>query len=125
MTEALTFIEAAAALRVSKRWLQYWIAAHPVDAVGNPFYYPKGRNKLFVPADIDRIRTCIREEEKCRLKSLGVVGSGIIAAQLGRLAVDSASEALAKPRTKTLRRVTLPKSKRSTGTVISMDLGPS
>jgi hypothetical protein len=119
-TPALTFSEAASALRVSRRWLEYWLAAHPVDAGGNPFYVPMGRRKTFEPNDIARIRACIREEERCRLKSLGVARFGIIEAQLGRLAVDSASEALAKPGTRTSRRVTLPKSKKDTGTVITM-----
>ena len=117
---ALTFIEAADELRVSRRWLEYWLAAHPVDAGGNPFYVPMGRRKTFEPGDISRIRACIREEERCRLKSIGVARLGIIEARLGRMAIDSASEALARPKAKTLRRVTLPKSKRDIGKVISM-----
>jgi hypothetical protein len=120
-----TLDEAAQALRVSRRWLEYWLAAHPVDAAGSPFYVPMGRRKTFEQNDVTRIRACIREEERCRLKSIGVVGSGIIAAQLGRLAADSASAALAKPKAKTSRRVTLPKSRRNTGTVISMDRAQS
>ena len=117
---ALTLDEAAQALRVSRRWLEYWLAAHPVDAAGSPFYVPMGRRKTFEQNDIARIRACIREEERCRLSSIGVRGSGIIGAQLGRLAADSAFTALAKPKTKTLRRVSLPKSRSDTGTVISM-----
>jgi integrase len=87
---ALTLDEAAQALRVSRRWLEYWLAAHPVDAAGSPFYVPMGRRKTFEQNDIARIRACIREEERCRLSSIGVRGSGIIGAQLGRLAADSA-----------------------------------
>ncbi len=37
VTRALTLIEAAEDLRVSRRWLEYWLADHPVDAcVANP-----------------------------------------------------------------------------------------
>src|SRR3954462_3529965 len=126
MTKALTLVEAAAELRMSKRWLEQWLAKHPVDAAGNPFYVPMGRKKTFEPADITRIRESIRGEERCRLSSIGVTGTyGITAARLARLAADSASAALAKPRTKTSRRVTFPSSKRSTGTVISMVREPS
>ncbi len=32
VTRALTLIEAAEDLRVSRRWLEYWLADHPVDA---------------------------------------------------------------------------------------------
>ena len=39
--------------------------------------------KTFEQNDIARIRACIREEERCRLSSIGVRGSGIIGAQLG------------------------------------------
>lgn len=36
MTDAaLTMDEAAQALRVSRRWLEYWLAAHPVDGSGS------------------------------------------------------------------------------------------
>lgn len=49
---ALTIGEAAEVLRVSRRWLEYWLAAHPVDAVGSPFYVPMGRRKTFERNDI-------------------------------------------------------------------------
>jgi hypothetical protein len=125
MTKALTLEETAAELRMSRRWFEQWLARHPVDAAGTPFYVPMGRKKTFEPSDIARIRASIREDERCRLKSIGVVGSGITGAQLGLLAADSASTALAIPRTKTRRRVTLPRSKSNTGTVISMVRGQS
>lgn len=35
MTRALTIDEAAYDLRVSRRWLEYWLTDHPVDAAGN------------------------------------------------------------------------------------------
>jgi hypothetical protein len=120
MSRALTLDEAAADLRVSRRWLEYWLADHPVDAAGTPFYVPMGRRKTFELTDIARIRACIREEEKCRLHSIGVRGSGITAAQLGRLAADSVCEALAKPRARTSPRARLPRSRSDTGMVISM-----
>lgn len=112
---ALTLDEAAQALRVSRRWLEYWLAAHPVDAAGSPFYVPMGRRKTFEQNDIARIRACIREEERCRLSSIGVKApaSTIIAAQLGRLAADSAFAGLAKPKTRTSPRVSLPRSRRN------------
>jgi len=47
MSRALTMDEAADNLRVSRRWLEYWLAAHPVDTTGNPFYVPMGRRKTF------------------------------------------------------------------------------
>ena len=118
----MTFEQACQELHVKERWLRYWLAAHPVDASGTPFYVPTGRRKTFEPNDIVRIRACLREEEKCRLKSIGVKAptSTITGALLGRLAADSASVALAKPQKKTSRRVSFPKSKNNTGTVISM-----
>jgi hypothetical protein len=70
--DAYTLAEAAAKLRMSKRWLEQWLAKHPVDAAGNPFYVPMGRKKTFEPADIARIRESIRGEERCRLNSIGL-----------------------------------------------------
>jgi DNA-binding transcriptional MerR regulator len=63
----LTIKEAAAELRVSKQWLQYWLAANPVDAAGVPFYVPMGNRKRFEPKDIDRIRAYMRDMESARL----------------------------------------------------------
>jgi DNA-binding transcriptional MerR regulator len=63
----LTIKEAAAELRVSKQWLQYWLAANPVDAAGVPFYVPMGNRKRFEPQDIDRIRAYMRDLEAARL----------------------------------------------------------
>ncbi|WP_245290566.1 hypothetical protein [Rhodopseudomonas sp. AAP120] len=40
---------------MSKRWLQDWLAKHPVDAQGRPFYSQVGRTKLFRENDIARI----------------------------------------------------------------------
>src|ERR1700743_3057492 len=62
----------------------------------------------------------IMESQRCPSSSTCATGSGIIAEQLARLSVDRASEALARPRTKTSRRVRLPRSKPTTGKVISM-----
>jgi len=63
----LTMKEAAAELRVSKRWFQYWLAEHPVDAAGVPFYIPMGSRKKFEPQDLDRIRAYMRDLEAARL----------------------------------------------------------
>ena len=40
MSRALTFNEAAAELGTSRRWLEYWLAKHPVDASGMPSMFP-------------------------------------------------------------------------------------
>lgn len=120
MSRALTLDEAADALRVSKRWLQYWLADHPVDSAGMPFYVPMGTKKTFEESDILRIRAAIRREEQCRLSSIGVKGYGIIEEQLGQLASDACSAAPAKPRAKTSPRARLPRWKANTGKVISM-----
>src|SRR6266700_1659666 len=122
MSRTLTLIEAAEDLRVSRRWLEYWLADHPVDGTGIPFYVPMGRRKTFEQTDIARIRACIREEERCRLNSIGVKAapSTVTAELLARLAVASSCQAPAKPQTKTLRRTRLPSSRPNTGRVISM-----
>src|ERR1035437_3198623 len=67
---ALTMPEAAKELRKSRRWLQAWLAVHPSDAAGNPYYAPFGRTKTFDDNDLARIRAAVREEERCRLSSL-------------------------------------------------------
>src|ERR1700748_3747394 len=102
MSRALKIDEAAAELRVSRRWLEIWLADHPTDATGNPFYVPMGRSKTFEESDIARIRAVRREEERCRLHSIGAqrTGSTVFVEQLARLAVASSSTAPAKPRTK-------------------------
>lgn len=120
MSRALTLDEAAAELRKTPRWLKEWLGKHPVDAAGVPFYLPMGRTKTFENADIARIRASIRENERCRLKSIGVVGSGIVEEQLARLAVESVLGSHFRPKTKIQQRARLPRSKKSTGTVISM-----
>ena len=74
MSKLITLTDAAAEIGVSKRWLQYWLSAHPVDNGGIPFYVPIGRNKRFDVADIDRIKAAIREGERCRLHSTGAKG---------------------------------------------------
>jgi len=120
MTKALTIDEAAADLRKTTRWLKQWLAENPVDEVGVPFYVPMGRSKTFEPSDVARIRAHIRRGEQCRLKSIGVTASGIVEAQLARLAVESSFESLYEPKARTSPRAKLPRSKRNTGTVISM-----
>ena len=120
MTRGLTIDEAAAELRKTPRWLKEWLGKHPVDAVGVPFYVPMGRTKIFEVADVARIRAAIRETERCRLKSIGVVGSGIVEEQLAQLAVESVLGNRFTPKTRIRQRARLPRSKRNTGTVISM-----
>ena len=56
MSTLLTINEAAAELRVSRRWLEYWLVENPVDPAGVPFYVPMGRRKKFAREDIERIR---------------------------------------------------------------------
>jgi hypothetical protein len=121
----ITLTEAARDLCMSERYLRDWLQANPVDRLGNPFYLPKGRQKLFEASDIERIKTAMREGERCRLKSIGVVASGATAELLGQLAADVAFAAHSAPKTKTSRRVRLPRSRKDTGTVISMGRGPS
>ena len=64
-----TIDQAAALLRVSRRWLQDWLRDHPADAAGQPFYSPLGRGKTFDDSDLARIRATAREDERCRLNS--------------------------------------------------------
>lgn len=115
-----TLAQAATEIGVSKRWLQYWLADNPVDRAGLPFYIPVGQYKRFEQADCDRIKKAIREAEGCRLKSIGVVNSGITVELLGLLAADAAFVAHSTPKTKTSPRVRLPRSRNDTGTVTSM-----
>src|SRR5258707_15792588 len=67
---SLIMPEAAKELRKSRRWLQWWLALHPLDAAGVPYYAPFGRTKTFDDNDLARIRAAVREEERCRLSSL-------------------------------------------------------
>ena len=120
MTKAFTIDEAASELRKTTRWLKDWLVSNPVDEAGIPFYIPLGRSKTFEPSDIARIRAHIRRGEQCRLKSIGVVGSGIVEAQLARLAAESVLGNPSTPKAKTSQRARLPRLKRNTGTVISM-----
>jgi hypothetical protein len=53
-------------LRKTKRWLNEWLRAHPVDDEGLAFYTPVGRDKVFLPSDITRIEAALREELQCR-----------------------------------------------------------
>jgi hypothetical protein len=121
MTRAITLVEAAETLCKTPRWLKAWLAENPVDEAGIPFYVPMGRTKIFEISDVARIREHIRRSEQCRLKSIGVEKSGIVEARLALLAVESSFDAHCKPRIKTSQRARLPRSKRNTGTVISMD----
>ena len=67
MSSLLTITEAAAELRVSKQWMQYWLVANPVDVAGVPFYIRMGSRKKFEPQDLDRIRAYMRDLEAARL----------------------------------------------------------
>ena len=118
----LTLAKTAQEIGVSKRWFQYWIAEHPVDQAGIPFYIPVGRNKRFEPSDIGRIKAAIREAERCRLSSIGVAKSGIIPEQLARAAVAKVFGIVPATRqTKTSQRAKFPRLKPPTGKVTSMD----
>jgi hypothetical protein len=63
----LTLNEAAAELRVSRRWLEIWLAGNAVDTAGVPFYVPMGRRKKFAASDIDRMLAHMRALEAARL----------------------------------------------------------
>ncbi|ODM71739.1 hypothetical protein A6X20_07295 [Bradyrhizobium elkanii] len=65
MTRSMTLEEAAAELHKTPRWLREWVRARPRDKLGEPFYTPVGRDKLFEPSDIARIKQALREELKC------------------------------------------------------------
>ena len=58
---------AAERLGISRRTLQGWLKAHPVDGHGEPFYSPFGNRKTFDEGDLARIRAAARENERCRL----------------------------------------------------------
>lgn len=123
MARPFTLSETAEQLRMSERWLRDWLAANPMDAKGVPFYIPMGRRKEFEPADVERIRTRIRELEQCRLSSTvaRVATSGITPAQLGRLAQGKDFVARRGPPTKQRQPVKLPGSRTDTGQVITLD----
>jgi hypothetical protein len=55
-----TLEEAAKELRTTRRWLNDWLRAHPVDDQGIPFYTPVGRDKILLPSDITRIEAALR-----------------------------------------------------------------
>jgi hypothetical protein len=57
-----TLEEAAKELRKTRRWLNEWLRAHPVDEQGIPFYTPVGRDKILLPSDITRIEAALRGE---------------------------------------------------------------
>lgn len=121
MSKAFTLDETAEELRKTARWLKEWLGKNPIDDLGVPFYVPMGRTKIFEISDIARIRAHIRKGEQCRLKSIGVVPSGIVEEQLAHLAVESVLGNRFTRKTGTRQRARLPRSKRNTGTVISMD----
>lgn len=69
MSQAVyTVDEVAVRLHKSRRWLQSWLRENPADAAGMPYYAPAGRTKLFGEADISRIKSALREHERCRLE---------------------------------------------------------
>ena len=67
--QRLEIEQVANALHVTVRWLQEWLRAHPVDAMGEPYCTPVGRKRLFHPSDITRIEQSLRGEIKCRYTS--------------------------------------------------------
>jgi hypothetical protein len=69
MTKPLTPAEAAAALRKSKRWLLEWLRKHPADKLGEPYFTPVGRDKIFHQSDIARIEAALRGGIQCRSNS--------------------------------------------------------
>jgi hypothetical protein len=87
MTELMTIEEAAAKLRKSKRWLQYFLRAHPVDSAGKPLFKQLGRSKLFDETDIVRI-TQTSSALTCPLSSTNAAASGIAVRQLPKGATE-------------------------------------
>lgn len=69
MSRALTLDEAAETLRKTSRWLMEWLRKHPKDKVGEPYFTPVGRDKIFHQTDISRIEIALREGVKCRSSS--------------------------------------------------------
>ena len=96
----LTIDEAAKELRVSRRWLEYWLADHPVDAAGTPFYVPMGRRKKFTATDIERMLAHMRDLERVRLGPRVTAAAGT-ANLIGRLAQLGSYNDLVKLREKT------------------------
>src|SRR6516164_5101236 len=66
----LTIEEAAAVLRVSRRWLNEWLGKNP------DCYIPAGRKKRLDHADVERIKARLREGNRCRSRS-GHLARGI------------------------------------------------
>jgi hypothetical protein len=56
MHKLLTLAQTASELERSEKWLRDWLAKNPKDDRGIPFYLPIGRNKMFEPSDIARIK---------------------------------------------------------------------
>src|SRR5262245_60011600 len=70
MTAPHTMDEAASELGMSRRKLQDWLAEHPVDSAGLPYYVPNGNRKLFSADDIGRINLARREREARRIQEV-------------------------------------------------------
>ncbi|MCK1671232.1 hypothetical protein [Bradyrhizobium sp. 150] len=106
----LTLKAAATEIGVSKRWLQYWLAEHPADNAGKPFYIPIGRFKRFEETDIQRIRDFLREREGIRLRPQPAPRghTGVSAEVLSELVISSVIGPR-KPQKKPMRRVRLPR----------------
>jgi hypothetical protein len=117
----LTIQEAANDLRVSRRWLEYWLAANPIDVAGVPFYVPMGRSKKFAVTDIERMLSHMRDLEAARLgpsvKSkvrlvglMSQIGGGGYE-QLLRMREEAKRKKEAEKATRPKRRVRLPRRK--------------
>jgi DNA-binding transcriptional MerR regulator len=119
----LTIKEAAAELRVSPQWLQYWLVANPVDVDGVPFYITTGRRKKFDPEDIDRIIAHLRVLEaaklgpsvKSKVRLVGLmsqVGGIDYEERLRQREADKQRKEAEKAKRPPQRRVRLPSAKR-------------
>ena len=75
-----------------------------------------GNSMVLTEADVHRIM----ESQRCPSSYTSAMASGITGEQLGRMSVERAFEAHAKPKTKASRRVRFQKSRPATGKVISM-----
>ena len=91
--QRLEIEQVANALHVTVRWLQEWLRAHPVDAMGEPYCTPVGRKRLFHPSDITRIEQSLSGEIKCRYTSARRAPAK---ARIGKSVAPTAESALSR-----------------------------
>jgi hypothetical protein len=106
----LTMDDVAKESGMSIRWFQGWIAAHPVDASGTPFYIPMGRRKMLEAFDVTRIKNCPRGLQETRWRGASGPRPNIPTDELIHLAIENT--VAARPKAKTRQtRVRIPNTK--------------